>query len=191
MLKYLNKKAGEDFTTRNILLIAPTGKAAYHIQGNTIHSALKILPNQSLAYKPLSSSSLNTLRQQIGNLQMIFMDEVSMVGFRMLNCINQRLMEVMQCNKPFGGISLIAVGDLFQLKPVRDSYIFSTPRSDYLPLAMNIWTDLFKMFELKKIMRQADSRLFAELLNRLREGNQTDEDINVLKQRLTDRGSPE
>jgi DNA replication protein DnaC len=47
-IKYLNKKEGGNYNSRKVLLLAPTGKAAYHIQGNTIHSALKIPPNQKL-----------------------------------------------------------------------------------------------------------------------------------------------
>ncbi|KAK3103032.1 hypothetical protein FSP39_015922 [Pinctada imbricata] len=89
-------------------------------------------------------------------------------------------MEIKQSPKPFGGVSIIAVGDLFQLKPVMDSYIFSSPKSGYLPLATNLWTDLFSMVELTQIMRQADHKNFAELLNRLREGKQTQQDIDTL-----------
>jgi hypothetical protein len=105
----------------------------------------------------------------------MFIDEVSMVGFKMMNCVIQRLMEVKQSQKPFGGVSIIAVGDLFQLKPVKDSYIFSTPCSGYFPLATNLWTELFTMAELTDIM----------LLNRLREGNETKEDLEILKRQLS------
>ncbi|KAK3099796.1 hypothetical protein FSP39_009735 [Pinctada imbricata] len=182
-LKYLNKKEGDNFTARKLLLLAPTGKAAYHIKGTTIHCGSKIPPNQKLEHKPLSASSLNSLRNEIGSVSLVFIDEISMVGFKMMNCIHQRLMEIKQSPKPFGGVSIIAVGDLFQLKPVMDSYIFSSPKSGYLPLATNLWTDLFSMVELTQIMRQADHKNFAELLNRLREGNQTQQDIDTLKER--------
>lgn len=80
-----------------------------------------------------------------------------MVGFNMFNCIHQRLMEVTQKKEIFGGISVIAVGDLFQLKPVMDSYIFMSPKSGYLPLAANLWNENFNMFELHQIMRQAEN----------------------------------
>ena len=86
----------------------------------------------------------------------------------------------------FGDISVIAVGDLFQLKPVMDSYIFMSPTSGYLPLATNLWNENFNMFELHQIMRQAENKSFAELLNRIREGNQTDDDIAELKNQIID-----
>jgi ATP-dependent exoDNAse (exonuclease V) alpha subunit len=121
----LNARAGEDYSSRKVLALAPTGKAAYHVKGTTIHSGLKIPANQRLEHKPLPSATQNTLRTEISSVKLIFIDEISMVGFKLFNCINQRLMDVMQSQKRFGGISMIAVGDLFQLKPVMDSYIFT------------------------------------------------------------------
>ena len=68
-------------------MLAPTGKAAYNIKGNTIHSALAIPACQSLKnYKSLDSSQLSTLRCQIGGVKLIFLDEISMVGNTMLLC---------------------------------------------------------------------------------------------------------
>ena len=61
-LKYYNTRAGDDFHQVKILLLAPTGKAAFIIKGNTIHSALAIPACQSLKiYKPLDSNRLNTI----------------------------------------------------------------------------------------------------------------------------------
>ena len=78
------------------------------------------------------------------------------------------------CREDFGGVSIIAIGDLFQLEPVMDGYIFKDLRNlDYAALAPSLWHKHLKMFELNEIMRQRDSKLFAELLNRLREGMHT------------------
>ena len=186
-LKYYNTRAGVDFTEIKVLLLAPTGKAAYNINGNTIHSALAIPASQSLKkYKSLDSSRLNTLRCQIGGVKLIFLDEISMVGNAMFNIqIYNRLKDIKGSSLPFGGISIIAVGDLFQLSPVMDSYIFKDMNhSEYAILAPNLWKELFKMFELDEIMRQRESKHFAEMLNRLREGKHTEKDIVNLKQRM-------
>ena len=167
-------------------MLAPTEKAAYNIKGNTIHSALAIPACQSLKnYKSLDSSRLNTLRCQIGGFRLIFVDEISMVGNTMFNVqFNNRLKDIKGSSLPFDSVSIVAIGDLFQLQPVMDGYIFKDMDNDeYGVLAPNVWQELFKMFELKQIMRQRDSKDFAELLNRLREGNHTKEDILKLKER--------
>ena len=70
-------------------------------------------------------------------------------------------------------------------KPVMDSYVFKDiDNSEYGVLAPNLWHQYFKMFELQEIMRQRESKTFAEILNRLREGKQTKQDILVFKQRI-------
>ena len=85
---------------------------------------------------------------------------------------------------PFGGVSVIAVADLFQLKPVFDNWIFENSLTGYNALASNIWTEHFTLFELTKIMRQKDDKEFAELLNRMREGKHSKDDITILKRRI-------
>lgn len=116
-----------------------------------------------------------------------------MVGNTMFNMqINNRLKDIAGRSLPFGDISIIAIRDLFQLQPVMDGYIFKDMDNDeYGILAPNIWQKLFKTFELKQIMRQRESKNFAEMLNRLREGNHTKEDIVKLKERLIADTSPD
>ena len=170
-----------------ILLLAPTGKAAYNIKGNTIHSALAIPACQSLKnYKHLDSSRLNTLRCQLGGLELIFLDEISMVGSTMFNIqINNRLKDIKGSKEDFGGVSMVVIGDLFQLEPVMDRYIFKNlDNAEYAVLAPNKWQDNFNMFELEEIMRQRESKVFAEILNKRREGKHTKDDILKLKERL-------
>ena len=84
---------------------------------------------------------------------------------------------------PFGGVSIIAVGDLFQLQPVFDKWIFANSNKDYGPLALNVWQEYFEMYELTQ-MRQKEDKQFAELLNRLREGRHSQNDIEQLKTRI-------
>ena len=90
----------------------------------------------------------------------------------------------MGTNEPFGGISLVTVGDLFQLKSVFDKWIFGNPQFGYNEFATNIGTEYFTLFELTEIMSQKDDKEFARLLNRLREVNHSENDISNLKQRL-------
>jgi len=75
-LKYINTSPGINFSKAKVLMLAPTGKAAYNIKGNTIHSALAIPACQSLKrYKSLDSSRMNTIRCQLGGIKLIFIDE--------------------------------------------------------------------------------------------------------------------
>jgi hypothetical protein len=99
-----------------------------------------------------------------------------MVSNRKLSFIDQRLQALTGTKTPFGGKSVIAVGDLYQLKPVADSWIFEDLSKDASSLAPNLWQQNFTMFELTEIMRQKDDLKFAQLLNRLRHNEMTEED---------------
>ena len=118
-LKYYNAKAGDDFHRVHVLLLAPTGKAAYLIKGNTIHNALAIPASQSLKnYRPLDSGRLDTLRCELHALKLILLDEISMVGNSMFTIqLNNRLKDLKGSKEDFGGVSIITLGDLFQLIP--------------------------------------------------------------------------
>ena len=181
--RLLCSESGQDPEDVKILLCAYTGLAAYNIQGSTLHNAFCIEPNKKLKYKQLSDDKRNTIRTKYMNLCVLIVDEVSMVGSEMLSFLYQRLQEI-KCNKePFGGVHVILVGDLYQLRPVGDAWIFAGNSYDYSSLAPNLWQTHFTMFELTEIMRQKDDSTFAELLNRIREGKHTDKDICLLKTR--------
>ena len=134
---------------------------------------------------------MNTLRCQYGNLKMVFIDEISMCGTNMLNFINNRLQEIMGVRTIFGGLSVICIGDLHQLRPIGDTWIFHQPTLGLAILGPNLWKDKFKLFELTKIMRQKDDKQFAEALNRLREGIQTAQDVALFKTRCLKKTNPE
>ena len=180
----LSSVPGENPDEVKVLKVAPTGKAAFNIKGNTLHSAFKIPANRGYKYCALDADRLNTIRAQLRKLKAIFIDEISMVGSGMFNFLNLRLQQIMGTKEVFGGVNVITVGDLFQLKPVFDKWIFETSNDSYGALATNIWREYFSLYELTQIMRQKDDVPFAELLNRLREGNHTNYDIETLKQRV-------
>ena len=82
--------------------------------------------------------------------------------------INRRLKDVKGSSLPFSAVSIVAIGDLYQSQPVIDGYIFKNMNNDEYGIpSPNVWQELLKMFELKQIMRQRESKEFAELLNRL------------------------
>ena len=179
--RFLCGKEGDNPEDCRILLCAPTGKAAYNINGVTYHSGLKFQANNSDYRKP-SCDVLNTLQCKYRNLSVLIIDEVSMLGNKMLKNINLRLQDIKNNKKPFGNVHVILVGDLFQLKPVKDNWIFLDLQDGPEALGLNLWQELFTMHELEEIMRQKDDLEFAQILNRLREGKHTDQDIAKLKQ---------
>lgn len=116
----LTSDPGDDPENCKVLLCAPTGKAAFHISGVTLHSAFRIPASQGYSCTPLSSDILNTLRTKYRHLAVVMIDEVSMVGNNMLKLVNERLKQIKGSVLPFGGVHMIYIGDLFQLKPVMD-----------------------------------------------------------------------
>ena len=184
--RHLHSAEGEDPDDVRILLCAFTGKAAYNINGVTIASAFHKKFNQS--NQSLNADELNTFRMKYRNLSVVIVDEVSMVGNKMLTFMDTRLKQLTGTNKTFGGISIIAVGDLYQLQPVGDSWIFNDLSHGSQILAANLWKDHFSMFEMTQIMRQQDDMFFANLLNRLRTNELTEVDKVEIEKHHISRG---
>ena len=115
----------------------------------------------------------------------IYIDEVSMVGSGMLIFVHKLLREIMGRARDFGRISVIFVGDLFHLKPVCDSFVFKNNTTGYAPLATILWQQYAMMFELTTVLRRDYGGQLAQLLNRMREGNLTESDNNLLASQLT------
>ena len=179
-----------------VLLTAPTGVAAFNIEGMTIHSALLLHTHKgSKDSGQLSFEKLNSLRSKLENLHLLIIDEVSMVGADMLLNIHRRLDEIKGIsgdNIWFGNVSVLAVGDLYQLPPVAQRPIYEQVGDPMARLhgSGSIWKDEFCLAELDEIMRQKNDRSFAELLCRVRTGQSTDEDIETLKSREIDVNDP-
>ena len=171
----------------NVLVAAPTGVAAFNINGRTLHSLLQ-LPTQdhsNAQYRPLSPRNLKILREAFRYVQYLIIDEISMVSYNTLEHIHLRLNELkgnlLDTDRTFGGISIIAFGDLYQLRPVFGSAIFKeTNRNTF----MHLWKDNFALHELTENQRQCQDFAYSQLLNRIRIGEHTDEDIKTVHSRL-------
>lgn len=170
-----------------VLLCAPSGKAAFLINGTTLHSAFSLPVNEFAGRAPeLSEDITNTLRVQLKDLELLITDEVSMCGSRTMSNMEARLRKIMGKREPFGGVSVLVVGDLFQLPPVKDRFVFLTPNvgNDLWKLIDNpIWRD-FKLFELTEIMRQKEDKAFINTLNHIAHNCVDDEDIELLRTRV-------
>ena len=123
----------------------------------------------------------------------MIIDEISMVKSEMLYQLDFRLQEITQNNKPFGGISLFVFGDFMQLRPVQGRFIFDDPRLiDYKEIhACNPRWEMFASTILEKNHRQGRDKSYADLLNRIRIGKHTEDDMEVLETRVRKKGDIE
>ena len=169
-----------------VLLSAPTGVAAFNINGMTLHSALLLGCGKYGGFQPLSHDRLNTLRTRLSRLMLLSIDEVSMVGSNMLIEIHKRLQQIKGVSNDvvFDGVSIPAVGDLYQLPPVCQELVYSIVSDCYAQLygSGSLWVDKFLMIELTEVMRQRGDREFSELC-RVRTDSCTLEDVETLKSR--------
>ena len=177
------KQATSNPDLPSVLLMAPTGIASINIEGTTIHSALAIPKETGDNVPPMSDKKKTQMRLTLSELKLIIIDEVSMVSNIMLLHIHQRLKEICgsSSSQLFAGISIIAVGDLYQLPPIRRKPIFEKFKNDAYNL-YHPW-QVFKMIELTEIMRQKDDQQFVDLLNRFRTASQTEGDLNCINSR--------
>ena len=187
LYRILNLRDGENPDDIRILLCAYMGFAAFNISGQTICSAFHKKMYQGINL--LSADELNTFRIKYRHLKVVIIDEISMVGNVTLSFIDKHLQQLTGTKAAFGGLSVIAVGDLYQLKPVNDFLICLDLIEGASSLARNLWKELFTMYELVDIMRQKDDLDFAHLLNRLRLNEMTKEDKEKLQTRIVDRDS--
>ena len=162
------------------MVVAPTGVAALNIGGSTINSAFRI----GFETIPVITKSKDPrFGKLLRNLELLIIDEISMVRAPMLDAISQSLQVHRNNSEPFGGIKILACGDLFQLPPVVQSHeentIYSKYDSVYFFDALSfkdIKNPVF--FELTKSFRQEEDDTFYELLNNIRLGIDLDVTVN-------------
>ena len=140
-------------------------------------------------YEKLSSDSLSILRKGLQDLQLLIIDEISMVSSLMLTYIHLRLTEITGKHSLFGGASVIVLGDLLQLPPVKGNAPFMSLKPEEIRTslesvgAVNLW-HTFQYDELTINVRQAADQTYANLLANVRVGRLTEDDIQLLKSRL-------
>lgn len=120
-----------------MLLVAYIGTAAFNIGGQTIHSAFNINKNSS---NYLTEDSANTLRAKLQDLQLLIIDEVSMLSTKLLNTIHCRLQQIKRTTNTscvFGNTAILAVGDFYQVPPIQGKSLVSIN---------NTLTDLWSFF---------------------------------------------
>ena len=195
---FLTGKAGTGKTTflrkvvdesrKRVVVVAPTGIAAINAGGVTIHSFFQLplhpfIPGVKIESKFAFSKEKRSI---IKTMDILIIDEISMVRSDLLDAVDSVLRRFRNKNKPFGGVQLLMIGDLQQLTPVVTeeeaqllSAYYSTPyffgsralsHVDYLTI------------ELKEVYRQQDEN-FISILNAVRSGQPGHDVIKALNSR--------
>ena len=203
---FLTGKAGTGKTTflktvvqrssKRCIVVAPTGVAAINAGGQTIHSFFQ------LPFTPFVPAALSSPRDTrggrgrfdfgrekrkiISSLDLLIIDEISMVRSDLLDAIDDVLRRYRDRYKPFGGVQLLMIGDLGQLTPVvtpEDEKVlgpyYDTP---YFFGSKALARTEYVTIQLEHVYRQQDAT-FLTLLNHIREGHPTADDIQLLNSR--------
>lgn len=162
----------------SLLLLSQNGVATFHINGVRIHFGLRI-PISFM--KPLEGQSLLNLQEKLRHVKYILIDEMSFIGPKMLAQIDERLLEAFPSNRntPFGGRSIILVGHLGQLPPVKDTPIYVG-----MSHGNALWQNFDTIVTLLIIFRQQGTCLeqiaFRQLLSNLQKATPTLDDWKLL-----------
>ena len=171
-------------TAKNVVVLAPTGVAALHVQGQTIHSFFGFPPR----YIPKTDIKPRRSKALYQKIDTIIIDEISMVRADMMDNIDYFLrINGKHPDRPFGGVQMLFFGDLFQLPPVvaspEEQFIFQTQYpSPYFFSAVALQTFELKTIELSQVFRQTDRR-FIRLLDAVRTGNVDEDLLDTLNER--------
>ena len=198
---FLTGKAGTGKTTflrtlrartpKRMVVLAPTGVAAINAQGQTIHSFFQlsfgpIVPGMTFQDKGTYYKMSKEKKNLIKTLDLLVIDEISMVRCDVLDAVDQELRKYRDKNKPFGGVQLLLIGDLQQLAPVAQEKewqllapYYSTP---YFFGSKALQQMQYVTIELKHIYRQQDAA-FINILGKIRNHQVDTATMNALNAR--------
>jgi DNA replication protein DnaC len=175
---------GDDLDCPYVLLSAYTGTAAANVDGQTLHTLFSF--NFGAGFMSLSDKMRDEKRNLYKNVKILIIDEISLVDSDMLYKIDLRLREITQLGVPLGNIAIFVLGDLMQMCPISGRFIFLEPRNIqfFLTSEMDPLWSKFECINLEINHRQGEDKDYADMLNRIRVGKQTSEDIQKLKERV-------
>ena len=167
-------------TKKRFAVCAPTGVAALNVGGQTIHSLFG-LPLGLLGPEPVERHLGRNTREVLKSIDMLVIDEISMVSADLLDAMNRMLIAARGKGRgPFGGVQVVMFGDPYQLAPVMPqdpterAWLAENYQSNWF-FDAHVWRDAtLERYELSEIFRQHDEE-FKEILNAIRDGSCTQE----------------
>lgn len=175
---------------KTLVITATTGIAAYNINGITINSFMGIGTgdeNIDVLYKRIRTK--HGIKERILGTDILIIDEVSMLSAEIFEKINMLCKTIRKSNKFFGGIQVILTGDFYQLLPVfnKNTNLYSE-NDTRLVFESELFNTIFNkrnknIINLTTNFRQSDAT-FINVLSRIRTGNHTKDDMNILNGRL-------
>jgi ATP-dependent DNA helicase PIF1 len=174
-------------------VVAATGKAANNVLGRTIHELLSIHPNNPECSN-LIGNPLIALQNRLKGVNILFVDEFSLLGCRMLARIDSRLRQAFpeRSSQPFGGVHMVLCGDTKQIPAIGDVALWNVSAMNNQNLHQQVVSGLalfasFKLvLTLTVVMRQCEPReaLFRDTLMRIRSAQATADDYELLRSRI-------
>ena len=203
---FLTGKAGTGKTTflrqlrdelpKRMVVLAPTGIAAINAQGVTIHSFFQLNFGPQIPGSKQQNKRYQFRKQKIQlirSLDLVVIDEISMVRADVLDAIDEVLRQYRDHSRPFGGVQMLMIGDMQQLAPVAKeeewrllSPYYTTP---YFFSSKALQSTDFVTVELKHVYRQSNP-LFLDILNKVRTNTVDDATLNKLNERYIPNFSP-
>lgn len=191
-LKYITSE-----TSKRFVVLAPTGVAAINAGGSTIHSFFQLplcpyLPDvKELVTEYQMPEKYRSLRKErvkiIRTLDLLIIDEISMVRADLLDAVDMTLRRYRRNDKPFGGVQLLMIGDAQQLSPVvrenEREFMAQVYASPYFFHSKALQKLDYVTIELQKVHRQKDEE-FLNILNSIRENKISNETLAALNSRV-------
>lgn len=154
---------------KNIAVVAPTGVAALNVKGATINSFFRFPP------RAVTDEDIKKVRDRhlYAKLDLLIVDEISMVRADLMDAMDKFLRLNGRCSdKPFGGVQLLLVGDLFQIPPIvnseEEAVLFARPyKTEFFFSSHSLQSCQLTPIELTKVYRQSDST-FMNMLDKIR-----------------------
>ncbi|MFH1534661.1 MAG: PIF1 family DEAD/DEAH box helicase [Patescibacteria group bacterium] len=175
-IEYLRKSNVEVGVT------ASTGIAATHMEGRTIHSWAGMGISSEMT-KPEIKKVLRKahIKKRIASTRVLIIDEISMLGHRQLDLVDEICRLGKKQNIPFGGMQIILSGDFFQLPPINKA---SDEGENKFATESSVWEEMdLKICYLDEQFRQSDKE-FSKILNDIRDDKVTADTISTLMSRL-------